>query len=59
MSPPSPLARVLERRFEVVIGRESRPTRLALAKSEGRIEWTDEGTSERLDFRASRAVSPP
>ncbi|CAL8116870.1 unnamed protein product [Prunus armeniaca] len=30
-----------------------RPT---LAKSEGRVELTGEGTSERFDFRASRAV---
>ncbi|CAL8083381.1 unnamed protein product [Prunus armeniaca] len=33
--------------------------RLTLVKSEGRVEWTGEGTSERFDFRASRAVSPP
>ncbi|CAL2227850.1 unnamed protein product [Prunus armeniaca] len=33
--------------------------RLTLVKSEGRVEWTGEGTSERFNFRASRAVSPP
>ncbi|CAL2276727.1 unnamed protein product [Prunus armeniaca] len=33
--------------------------RLMLAKSEGRVEWTGEGTSERFDFRASHAVSSP
>ncbi|CAL8174223.1 unnamed protein product [Prunus armeniaca] len=33
--------------------------RLTLAKLEGRVEWMGEGTSERFDFRASRAVSSP
>ncbi|CAL8116047.1 unnamed protein product [Prunus armeniaca] len=33
--------------------------RLTLAKSEGRVERMGEGTSERFDFRASHAVSPP
>ncbi|CAL2228037.1 unnamed protein product [Prunus armeniaca] len=33
--------------------------RLTLAKSEGRVERTGEGTSERFDFCASRAVSSP
>ncbi|CAL8162143.1 unnamed protein product [Prunus armeniaca] len=30
-----------------------------LAKSEGRVELTGEGTSERFDFRTSRAVCSP
>ncbi|CAL8112780.1 unnamed protein product [Prunus armeniaca] len=33
--------------------------RLTLAKSEGRVEPTGEGTSERFDFRASRVVCSP
>ncbi|CAL2276158.1 unnamed protein product [Prunus armeniaca] len=33
--------------------------RLTLVKSEGRVELTGEGTSERFDFRASRAVYSP
>ncbi|CAL2247793.1 unnamed protein product [Prunus armeniaca] len=37
----------------------SEGNRLTLVKSEGRVEWTGEGTSERFDFRASRAVSTP
>ncbi|CAL8136717.1 unnamed protein product [Prunus armeniaca] len=33
--------------------------RLTLVKSEGRVDLMGEGTSERFDFRASRAVSSP
>ncbi|CAL8108600.1 unnamed protein product [Prunus armeniaca] len=33
--------------------------RLTLVKSEGRVDLTGEETSERFDFRASRAVSSP
>ncbi|CAL8112740.1 unnamed protein product [Prunus armeniaca] len=58
-SPPSPLARVLGMGFEVVFGRKCCPTRLTSGKSEGRVEWTGEGTSGHFVFRASRAVSPP
>ncbi|CAL8155405.1 unnamed protein product [Prunus armeniaca] len=58
-SPPSPLARVFGRGFEVVFGRNYGPTRLTLAKSEGGVELTGEGTSEHFDFRASRAVCSP
>ncbi|CAL2230839.1 unnamed protein product [Prunus armeniaca] len=58
-SPPSPLVRVLGRGFEVVFSMKGGPTRLTLAKSEGRVQRTGEWTSERLDFRAPRAVSPP
>ncbi|CAL2244492.1 unnamed protein product [Prunus armeniaca] len=64
-SPPSPLARVLGRGFEVVFGRNRGLTvrqsnlRLTSVKSEDRVELTGEGTSERFDFRASRAVCPP
>ncbi|CAL2265885.1 unnamed protein product [Prunus armeniaca] len=33
--------------------------RLTSGQSEGRVEWTGEGTSGRFVFCASRAVSPP
>ncbi|CAL8085561.1 unnamed protein product [Prunus armeniaca] len=57
-SPPSPLARVFGRGFEVIFGRKH-AQRLTLVKSGGRFDLTGEGTSERFDFRASRAVSSP
>ncbi|CAL2239702.1 unnamed protein product [Prunus armeniaca] len=55
VSPTSPLARMLGRGFEVALRRERFPYR----SSEGHVEETGEGTSERFDFRASRAVSSP